>query len=234
MNSEHNDAVRWCKRCHQFKPKERFLAWTTCGGAVQHRGHCLDCRETYAEERAAELIAYRQQYNAGKRSLKRERDRQRREEVKAAVDKLKDVPCADCGNRFPPVAMDFDHIGPKMKSIATMVSQAYRLELIIEEIKKCEKVCACCHRIRTAKRKDNHAPCATPPATVRATTIVTIDSILALFTSDEAAVISVAEIASRTNRDYHQVAKTLRRLAKDGRLLNPHFGYYRLPARRAA
>jgi hypothetical protein len=63
------EETRFCKRCEKHKPKARFLAWATRGGAVQHRGHCLDCRETYAEERAAELVEYRRQYNVSKRSV---------------------------------------------------------------------------------------------------------------------------------------------------------------------
>ena len=26
------------------------------------------------------------------------------------LDQLRDRPCADCGGRFPPCAMDFDHV----------------------------------------------------------------------------------------------------------------------------
>lgn len=60
-------------------------------------------------------------------------------------------PCTDCKNIFPPECMDFDHIrGKKKFSIGSgMRSRA----LILEEIAKCELVCANCHRIRTKKRR---------------------------------------------------------------------------------
>ena len=69
------------------------------------------------------------------------------------MDKLKDKPCADCGNSFPPIAMDFDHREENEKT-GTISSLVYNrsMEEILEETKKCDVVCACCHRIRTYAR----------------------------------------------------------------------------------
>jgi hypothetical protein len=73
--------------------------------------------------------------------------------LKAEVDSLKGRPCADCGRRFPPCAMDFDHVrGAKVNSIAQLVN-SYQPRATRVEIVKCELVCACCHRIRTHKRR---------------------------------------------------------------------------------
>lgn len=76
----------------------------------------------------------------------------------------KDVPCADCGQRFPTCCMDFDHregvekherlryrggLPPiSMTALATQNIEAFR-----EELKKCDVVCANCHRIRTRDRR---------------------------------------------------------------------------------
>jgi len=77
---------------------------------------------------------------------------------KNVIDKIKsDAKCADCKMNFPSVAMDFDHVNGKNKNIACMVSQGYKLDLILEEIKLCEIVCACCHRVRTQERKQNRS-----------------------------------------------------------------------------
>lgn len=71
----------------------------------------------------------------------------------AMVDEAKGVPCADCGQRWPPVAMDFDHVrGEKIDNVSNMVSQLRPPEMIKSEMAKCDVVCACCHRIRTFKR----------------------------------------------------------------------------------
>lgn len=65
---------------------------------------------------------------------------------------LKAQPCADCGCRFPPEAMDFDHVcGTKCGTVAQMRSCSW--DKVLQEIAKCELVCANCHRVRTQKRK---------------------------------------------------------------------------------
>ena len=228
VTSKHDESVRWCKRCQQLKPKDRFLAWSTRGGAVQQRGHCLDCRQAFAEERSVELVEYRRQYNAGKRSVKRERDRQRKKEVKAAVNELKNVPCLDCNNRFPSVAMDFDHLDTKTKSIATMVAQGYKIDLILEEIRHCEIVCACCHRVRTEKRKQNLARVHTAQPKMRKPSLDLAEDIFALF-CDSASSLSVLAIQEKLGSRYGSISRVLRQLSADGKLTCAGRGVYRLP-----
>lgn len=69
---------------------------------------------------------------------------------KALLAQIKDVPCMDCGQRFPPYVMDFDHRNPELKvdAVAKMACYASATALL-EEIAKCDVVCANCHRIRT-------------------------------------------------------------------------------------
>ena len=67
------------------------------------------------------------------------------------VAELKSGPCLDCGLRFHHAAMDFDHVrGVKINDVATLVSNGR--SGILEEIAKCELVCANCHRVRTYRR----------------------------------------------------------------------------------
>ena len=69
------------------------------------------------------------------------------------IASLKDHPCKDCKHRFPPECMDFDHVrGKKLFGIGTGGNGHPSRERVLEEIKKCELVCANCHRIRTKKR----------------------------------------------------------------------------------
>lgn len=56
----------------------------------------------------------------------------------------------DCGYKFPPECMDFDHLGNKFKTIGQL--RSHKWETILEEIKKCDLICANCHRIRTKCR----------------------------------------------------------------------------------
>jgi hypothetical protein len=80
---------------------------------------------------------------------KRVSDRQKERFVRD----LKDYPCTDCGGRFPAVAMDFDHL-PGCVKLFTIGRNTCKHSLynIMEEIKKCELVCANCHRVRTFDR----------------------------------------------------------------------------------
>jgi hypothetical protein len=70
------------------------------------------------------------------------------------LNKLRDVPCSDCGQRFPPCAMDFDHRDPATKSqgVTRMVGRA-GIDRILAEAAKCDIVCANCHRARTFHRR---------------------------------------------------------------------------------
>ena len=70
------------------------------------------------------------------------------------VNKIKNVPCMDCNNMFPPMCMDFDHRNSedKVESISNMVRSYIGLEKLLREIAKCDIVCANCHRIRTFQR----------------------------------------------------------------------------------
>ncbi len=78
-------------------------------------------------------------------------NRDRRDQRQEILDRLKSVPCADCGGTFPPVCMDFDHVGDD-KSFTISRASTRSIETVLAEIAKCEVVCANCHRIRTASR----------------------------------------------------------------------------------
>ena len=71
---------------------------------------------------------------------------------KVVTDALKDAPCSDCGGRFPPECMDFDHRPGTEKFRGVSKLARYRLEVLLAEVEKCDLVCANCHRIRTARR----------------------------------------------------------------------------------
>lgn len=149
-----------CKKCNADKEEKSFATFKARDGTTRRRGVCWACRGQYAQDNFDRLQEWRREYNQKNRSKKQERDALRREEAKRYVDELKaTTPCADCGKHFPPVCMDFDHVhGGKVKNVSRLVGGSYRLDLIIDEIKKCEIVCACCHRLRTAARGENLAP----------------------------------------------------------------------------
>ena len=78
--------------------------------------------------------------------------RARREEI----DALKvSTGCVKCGYNAHPAALDFNHLDPSSKSfnVAHAINSLVSKSKLMEEIGKCEILCANCHRIHTY---DNH------------------------------------------------------------------------------
>lgn len=63
------------------------------------------------------------------------------------------VGCADCGYRQHPAALDFDHRPGEVKIRDIKSGQHLGWEALMVEIRKCDVVCANCHRIRTFRRR---------------------------------------------------------------------------------
>jgi hypothetical protein len=87
------------------------------------------------------------------RNRQREIDRvmTRQRATLAFLRELRRVPCEDCGRRFLPHQMDFDHRDPSTKSFQVTDSGALLAarSRLLEEIAKCDVVCATCHAIRS-------------------------------------------------------------------------------------
>lgn len=74
----------------------------------------------------------------------------RRREYLAEV---KSKPCEDCGIQYPWYVMEFDHVrGVKVRHVSLLTLFNTDKELL-DEIAKCDVVCANCHRLRTYKNK---------------------------------------------------------------------------------
>ena len=56
----------------------------------------------------------------------------------AMLDKLCDVPCADCGRRFPPCVMQFDHRDPAAKKFVISRSRTRAHATLLAEVAKCD------------------------------------------------------------------------------------------------
>jgi hypothetical protein len=90
----------------------------------------------------------------GKQQEERRRVAQkRRARFAALMVEIKAAPCMDCGRKFPPVAMDFDHVREE-KHFNISMARDKPAYAILEELKKCDLICACCHRVRTERRRD--------------------------------------------------------------------------------
>jgi len=66
--------------------------------------------------------------------------------------------CADCGYNASAYALQFDHVsGEKKANVSDLIRSDYTWTTVLEEIDKCEVVCANCHAIRTKTRGQHHS-----------------------------------------------------------------------------
>lgn len=129
--------MKTCTKCGLTKPFSDFHHKTK----TRFQTACKECKKIYQ----------RQHYKENADSyLKNKQDRITI--VKNFINQSKNKPCLDCGNRFPPVCMDFDHLLNKTFNISNCARLTTNLDRIKLEMDKCEVVCANCHRLRTQDR----------------------------------------------------------------------------------
>lgn len=133
--------MKKCKKCNENKDESEFHKHTASKDGLQ--ATCKKCRNITAAN-----------YRDGKREESAQYAKQYRGERKSILDSLKNSPCMDCKNTFPPYVMDFDHRDPKSKfgNVSRMLATGCSLEQVMAEVSKCDLVCANCHRIRTHDR----------------------------------------------------------------------------------
>lgn len=71
---------------------------------------------------------------------------------KELIGRYKNRPCMDCGGWYEPCQMDFDHRPNEKKLFGISIYRSLKLSSIIAELRKCDIVCANCHRLRTFNR----------------------------------------------------------------------------------
>jgi hypothetical protein len=137
------DELRKCGRCGELKPVEDF-AWRR-KRRLQQENFCRPCRSEYGKEHYA---ANRQRYIDQAAEIKRKLTRER---TMYLIEYFKTHPCDDCGE-VDPVVLGFDHLRDKLFDIGKALRDR-GWQSILDEIAKCEVVCANCHRRRTARRR---------------------------------------------------------------------------------
>lgn len=105
------------------------------------------------DERAR--AARRKHYENNKEQYYR-RNAEKKQKMIEHLRSVKDVPCMDCGKKYPYYVMDMDHRDPALKEggINAIINRGSWKKLL-EEINKCDVVCANCHRERTHKQTLN-------------------------------------------------------------------------------
>ena len=131
--------MKTCYKCKLEKPLKDFNKLSRSKDGYQPL--CRDCDNKQTKERYYKKPDYYKNYA-----------KQYKRKTINFLNKVKSNPCADCGKRYHPVCMDFDHMGEKRFNISQV--KHLSIKSISKEIKKCELVCSNCHRLRTFKRRN--------------------------------------------------------------------------------
>lgn len=129
--------MKTCPKCKSEKPDDCFYR-----SALKKDGLsriCKECQRLYIKEH----------YTNNKRYYKN-KAKNHGKLMRQLVLQHKNKPCLDCGISYPYYVMDFDHVrGEKRFNLSEIINGTQSKKAILEEIAKCEVVCANCHRIRT-------------------------------------------------------------------------------------
>ena len=135
-------ASKRCTICKKLKSVNGgFYTW--------HGKARADCKECHKKKMRPRSKSH---YISNKEYYKR-RNINKRKLLRELTKNAKTVPCADCGKQYPPWVMDFDHLPQfkKVNNIGVLVWSGATNKLKAE-MKKCDIICANCHRERTHKR----------------------------------------------------------------------------------
>lgn len=146
--------TKYCNKCGKDQPFSSFSSKNSTRDGKH--SNCRTCQSSYTKSH----------YQRNKKSYAikaRRNSRKREHEVRMLIRSQKSKPCMDCGVSYPHYVMDFDHLekGSKkfMLSVAVRDSFKWSNQDVLNEIAKCDLVCANCHRIRTWRRMlDSKSP----------------------------------------------------------------------------
>ena len=132
--------MKRCLKCGVEKELDEFHRWHRMDG---RQPWCKSCRRAYD-------AAYHQRVRARRKEQKR---RNKLAFLQWYRELKESLPCADCGQRVHHAALQFDHLpGSDKRGDVGHLMRHSSQRLILDEIAKCEPVCANCHAIRTFER----------------------------------------------------------------------------------
>lgn len=136
------DGTKLCSACSLEKALEEFNR-----KGVDLQSRCRPCQRAYHR------LYYQRNKSRFIAKNRRNKNRQRKR-LRAILWGVKQCPCQDCGDTFHPWVMELDHReGTKKEAaVANLASKGCTDARLLEEIDKCDVVCANCHRMRTYRR----------------------------------------------------------------------------------
>jgi hypothetical protein len=132
--------MKICCKCKIQKPLDNFNK-----NKARKDGHATMCRECWK-------VYYKENYylRGNERKRLREKNLKVKYDIREFIKIKKDVPCMDCGTKYPYYVMDFDHRDTSQKKFnISEMAVIGSWKLLKEEIEKCDVVCSNCHRERT-------------------------------------------------------------------------------------
>lgn len=135
-----------CTKCGETKDVGEFYKRKDNKSGLS--AQCKTCLSQYAREHRLKPEVLKRQRALGLIRGAGYRDRNRR----FVMEFMKNNPCVDCGE-VDPLVLELDHREPGEKAfnISDLLGRS-RLDLIKEELEKCDVRCANCHRRKTAKQ----------------------------------------------------------------------------------
>lgn len=134
--------MKRCTTCVLEKPLDQFNRNAGRRDGLQSK--CRECQRAWYR-------AYYQDADSPERARVLRSNAAAMLARRGMIAELKSVPCADCGQTYPPYVMDFDHLGDKLGDIANNLKR-WSNKKLLAEVAKCEVVCSNCHRARTHAR----------------------------------------------------------------------------------
>ena len=148
-SSVKRDSIKVCTKCLIPKQASEFYVRKAAPRAGQLFSLCKMCFKKRGRE------YYRTLTDSQSKQWKANTEH-RKAFTLALVLIAKDRPCLDCGVKYEPCQMDFDHRDPstKIDSVASLTGDGGMTKILLE-IAKCDLVCANCHRLRTQRQRSS-------------------------------------------------------------------------------
>jgi hypothetical protein len=132
--------MKICTKCKQEKDESSFYVDRSHKDGLSY--YCKDC----ARKRGRDFY----HNNPNQKNKVVTRSKANRIVLKEyVVSYLKEHPCVDCGESDIR-CLDFDHRSDKIKAISKILQESLSLNVLTNEIGKCDVRCANCHRKKTA------------------------------------------------------------------------------------
>ncbi len=140
-----------CSQCEKTKPVNDFY-FRNKNVQLRHK----QCKQCYKQKRSESWQKYYYKHGNKYRHRAISRNRKIKDNLKKQMlSYLQDKCCVSCGIEDSRV-LEFDHIDPDSKSasISRLINSTTNWDNVLQEINKCQILCANCHKIKTSKEQN--------------------------------------------------------------------------------